>query len=90
MSDFKKRVNKLRNGLEDSHWYCEEDEKTFEELARKSGAFEKTKIDIRKQIDHLYKNMFSEKAQTKIDLLEGILMTMNDNEFDADHESEAE
>ena len=38
-----KAIEALRNGLEDSHWYSDDDEKTFEEMLSKSEAFDRVK-----------------------------------------------
>ena len=38
-----KALDALRNGLEDSYWYGDDDEKVFDELVRKSEAFDEIK-----------------------------------------------
>ena len=35
-----KALDALRNGLEDSYWYGDDDEKVFNELVRKAEAFD--------------------------------------------------
>ncbi len=35
-----KALDALRNGLEDSYWYGDDDEKVFNELVRKAKAFD--------------------------------------------------
>ena len=37
-----KALDALRNGLEDSYWYGDDDEKVFNELVRKAKAFDES------------------------------------------------
>ena len=38
-----KALDALRNGLEDSYWYGDDDERVFNELVRKAEAFDEIK-----------------------------------------------
>lgn len=42
-SMYEKALDALRNGLEDSYWYGDDDEKVINELVRKAEAFDEIK-----------------------------------------------
>lgn len=46
-----KSLDALRNGLEDSYWYGDDDEKVFNELVRKAEAFDRI-IEISEECDN--------------------------------------
>ena len=46
----KKAIETLRNGLEDSHWYSDDDEKIFNELVIKAKAWDKYKAHMESHI----------------------------------------
>ena len=52
----KKAIETLRNGLEDSHWYSDDDEKIFNELVIKAKAFDHIENLVKKELtsDDLY------------------------------------
>ena len=47
----KEAIEALRNGLEESYWYSDDDEKAFEELFRKAQAWDKYKTHMERHID---------------------------------------
>lgn len=51
-----KAIDSLRNGLEDSYWYGEDDEKVFETLVAKAEAFHHIKNLVKTELtsDDLY------------------------------------
>ena len=51
----KKAIETLRNGLEDSHWYSDDDEKIFNELVIKAKAFDRI-VEERNRIGKLMHN----------------------------------
>ena len=46
----KEAIEALRNGLEESYWYSDDDEKAFEELFRKAQAWDKYKAHMESYI----------------------------------------
>lgn len=47
----KEAIEALRNGLEESYWYSDDDEKAFEELFREAQAWDKYKAHMENHID---------------------------------------
>ena len=52
----KEAIEALRNGLEDSHWYSDDDEKIFNELVIKAEAFDQIENLVKTELtsDDLY------------------------------------
>ena len=67
----KKAIETLRNGLEDSHWYSDDDEKIFNELVIKAKAFDRI-VEERNRIGKLmhnkeYPQIFTDEVFWNID-----------------------
>ena len=55
-----KALDALRNGLEDSYWYGDDDEKVFNELVRKAKAFDRLYAEFHRGDKDLSKADFDE------------------------------
>lgn len=54
----KEAIDALRHGLEDSYWYSDDDEKTFEKLVAKATAFDA----IVEERNHAGKGMYKRES----------------------------
>lgn len=84
--DDKSLEDRLSELKTDYRIYDKEEQEELDEVYRKAEAFDRVKKEIRKNASYLFTKTPSEKRNAQIDILNGILIAMDNAEFDAEGE----